>query len=105
MDNRYNTNEELTDIAVSIITGKPLQEDLIDSLSVFLDNYKKMKDVLGDLQAYLKDYAKDKQGHSHLMGNGLFTKAFNSSRKVDAQLARMNDDAKEFVGLMKKIIQ
>ena len=104
-NNRYQTNDELADIAESIITGKPLQEDLYKELSEFIANFTSMKDILGNLQGYLKDYAQQNQQGSHLMGNGLFTRAFNASRKVDAQLNKMNDEAKEFIGLMKQIVK
>jgi hypothetical protein len=104
-NNAYQTNEELADIAESIITGRPLQEDMVNELTTFINNYKSMKDILVNLQDYLKDYAQRGQEKSGLMGNGLFTKAFNASRKVDLQLNRMNDEAKEFVTLMKQIIK
>jgi hypothetical protein len=104
-NNRFQTNEELADIAASIITGQPLKEDLYNELSIFISNYQSMKDILGNLQHYLKNYAQQQQSKDKLMGSGLFIKAFNSSRKVDMQLQKMNDEAKSFIELMKQIVK
>jgi hypothetical protein len=104
MNNMFQTNDEMAEIAESIMSGRPLKEDVIQNMTDFLNNYEAMKDVLGALQTYLKGYA-SKNASSKLMGNGNFTKAFNASKKVDMQLDKVNQDAKVFISLMRDVIQ
>lgn len=89
---------EMSDLAAEIITGKPLNESLLNDLAEFIQNYKSMQDILTMLQGELKDMAKaNGASGSKLMGDGSAIKAMNSSKKVSNQMVRMNKDAKEFI--------
>lgn len=99
MNNEQMTLAEMAEISEAIYNEDVLSEDILSSLKEFLVNYKSMKDILEELQLFLKDKAMNRK--SNFMGDGTFLKAYNASKKVDAEMHRMNKEAKNFIILMK----
>ena len=107
MSNNNNmTMGEMADIAESIISGRPLTENLLSDLAEFINNYKNMQGILVALQSELKDMARDRgRSKSRLMGDGTIIKAINSSKKVDIQMQKMNKDARDFIKYFREVME
>lgn len=107
MNNQNMTMEEMAEIAYGIINEDAgyLNEDLVNGLQKFQDNYERMRELLKILQDAFMKKAKTHHDHSRLMGDGSFTKAYNLARKVDYQLKKMNKDAEVFISVARDALK
>lgn len=91
------------DFKRSFSTPKSLMEDVEDESKEFMNEYEKALEILQALQSSMTQMIK--KGDKKLMGDGTFTKAYNSAKKLEIQMNKTNSDAANFIENMKAFLK